>query len=62
VLTPNVTVTDTPIGMMLDVDGKKVEATELGPGMKLTATKIVESPRTEITTENVVTGVGTKKH
>jgi hypothetical protein len=29
--------------------------------MNLTATKIVESPRTEITTDSVVTGVGPKK-
>ena len=48
--------------MMFDVDGKKVEAMELRPGMNLTATKIVESPRTEITMENVVTGVGPKKY
>ena len=35
---------------------------ELRPGMNLTATKMVESPRTEITMNNVVTGVGPKKH
>jgi hypothetical protein len=29
--------------------------------MNITATKIVESPRTEITMDNVVTGVGPKK-
>ena len=51
-----------PPGMKFDVDGKKVEAMELRPGMNITATKIVESPRTEITTDNVVTGVGPKKH
>jgi hypothetical protein len=53
---------DVPAGMKFNVDGKMVEAMELRPGMNLTATKIVESPRTEITTDNVVTGVGPKKH
>ena len=52
---------DVPSGFKFDVDGKKLEAMELRPGMNLTATKIVESPRTEITTDNVVTGVGPKK-
>ena len=52
---------DVPEGMRFDVDGKKLEAMELRPGMHLTASKIVESQRTEITTENVVTGVGPKK-
>ena len=53
--------TDVPQGFMFDVDGRKVEAMQLRPGMNLTATKIVESPRTEITTDSVVTGVGPKK-
>ena len=53
---------DVPSGFKFDVDGKKLEAMELRPGMNLTATKIVESPRTEITTDNVVTGVAPKKH
>jgi hypothetical protein len=52
---------DVPQGFMFDVDGRKVEAMQLRPGMNLTATKIVESPRTEITTDSVVTGVGPKK-
>jgi len=30
---------------------------ELRPGMRISATKVVESPRTEITESNVVTGV-----
>ena len=51
-----------PPGMKFDVDGKMVEAMELRPGMNITATKVVEAPRTEITTDNVVTGVGPKKH
>ena len=50
-----------PSGFKFDVDGKKLEAMELSQGMNLTATKIVESPRTEITMDNVVTGVGPKK-
>ena len=53
---------DIPSGFKFDVDGKKVEAMELRPGMNIMATKIVEAPRTEITTDNVVTGVGPKKH
>ena len=53
---------DVPADMRFDVDGKKLEAMELRPGMNLTATKIVESQRTEFTTDNVVTGVGPKKH
>jgi hypothetical protein len=53
---------DVPAGMKFDVDGKKLEAMELRPGMNLTATKIVESQRTEVMTDNVVTGVGPKKH
>jgi hypothetical protein len=53
---------DIPNGFMFDVDGKKLEAMELRQGMNLTASKIVESQRTEITTDNVVTGVGPKKH
>lgn len=52
---------DIPNGFKFDVDGKKLEAMELRQGMKLTATKIVESPRTEVTMDNVVTGVGPKK-
>jgi hypothetical protein len=52
---------DIPSGFKFDVDGEKLEAMQLRPGMNLTATKIVESPRTEITTDAVVTGVGPKK-
>ena len=53
---------DIPPGFKFDVDGKKGEAMELRPGMNITATKIVESPRTEIAMSHVVTGVGPKKH
>ena len=52
---------DVPADMRFDVDGKKLEAMELRQGMNITATKIVEAPRTEIATDNVVTGVGPKK-
>ena len=52
---------DVPEGMKFDVDAKKLEAMELRQGMNLTASKIVESQRTEITMDNVVTGVGPKK-
>ena len=38
-----------PPEMRFDVDGKKLEAMELRQGMNLTATKIVESQRTEVT-------------
>jgi hypothetical protein len=37
------------------------EAMELRPGMKISATKVVEAPRTEITESNVVTGLGPRK-
>ena len=52
---------DIPSGFKFDVEGKKLEAMELRQGMNLVATKIVESPRTEVTMDNVVTGVGPKK-
>jgi hypothetical protein len=51
---------DIPSGFRFDVDGKKLEAMELRQGMNITATKIVESPRTEITMDSVVTGVSKK--
>ena len=51
---------DVPPGLKFDVDGQMKEAMELRPGMKITATKIVESPRIEITESNVVTGVAPK--
>ena len=50
-----------PPGLKFDVDGQMKEAMDLRPGMKITATKIVESPRTEITESNVVTGETPKK-
>ena len=40
---------EVPDGFKFDVDGKKLSAMELRPGMKLTGTKIVEEPVTVIT-------------
>ena len=47
-------------GLKFDVDGRMVEAMQLRPGMKLTATKVVEAPRTEVAQDAVVMGT-TKK-
>jgi hypothetical protein len=47
---------DVPPGFKFDVEGKQLEAMELRPGMKLTATKIVEEPLSVITKDVVVTG------
>ena len=52
---------DVPQGLKFDVDGQMKDAMELRPGMKVTATKVVEVPRTEIREDNAVTGVGPKK-
>jgi hypothetical protein len=52
---------EVPPGLKFDVDGQMKEAMELRPGMKISATKVVEAPRTEITESNVVTGLGPKK-
>jgi hypothetical protein len=51
---------DVPSGFKFDVEGKKLEAMELRPGMKLTATKIVEVPTSVITQDVVVTGTAPK--
>jgi hypothetical protein len=42
------------------VDGKPASVHELKKGMKVSATKIVEEPRTEISTKTVITGKGPK--
>jgi hypothetical protein len=49
-----------PEGLKFDVEGKQLSAMELRPGMKLTATKIVEEPVTSITQDVVVTGAAPK--
>jgi hypothetical protein len=51
---------DVPKGMKFDVDGQMKQAMELKPGMKITATKVVEAPRMELASTSVVTGT-TKK-
>jgi hypothetical protein len=49
-----------PDGFQFDVDGKKLSAMELRPGMKLKGTKIVEEPVSMITQDVVVTGTAPK--
>ena len=51
---------EVPSGFKFDVEGKKLEAMELRPGMKLAATKVVEEPTSVITKDIVVTGVAPK--
>jgi len=51
---------EVPAEFEFDVEGKKLSAMELRPGMKLTATKIVEEPKTVITQDVVVTGTAPK--
>ena len=51
---------EVPPDFKFDVDGKKLSAMELRPGMKLTATKVVEEPMHVITHDVVVTGVSPK--
>jgi hypothetical protein len=52
---------DVPAGFKFDVGGKQLEAMELRPGMKLTATRIVEEPVSVISHDVVVTGSAPKK-
>ena len=42
------------------VEGKPASVKELRKGMKVSATKIVEEPRTEISTKTVITGKAPK--
>jgi hypothetical protein len=49
-----------PDGFKFDVEGKKLSAMELRPGMKVTGTKIVEEPTAVITQDVVVTGTAPK--
>ena len=51
---------EVPSGFKFDVEGKRLEAMELRPGMKLVGTKIVEEPITSISQSVVVTGVAPK--
>jgi hypothetical protein len=43
------------------VQGKPASVSELRKGMKVSATRIVEEPKTEIETTTVVTGKAPKK-
>jgi len=49
-----------PSGFKFDVDGQKLEAMELRPGMILRGVKIVEEPLVEVTHDSVVTGTAPK--
>ena len=51
---------EVPSEFRFDVDGKKLSAMELRPGMKVTGTKIVEEPVNVITQDVVVTGAAPK--
>ena len=52
---------EVPLDFKFDVDGKQLSAMELRPGMKLTATKIVEEPHSEFVENIAVTGTAPKK-
>ena len=45
-----------PEGQKFDVDGQMVDAWGLKPGMKITATKVTETPETVVTQKAKVTG------
>jgi hypothetical protein len=49
-----------PEGFKFDVDGKQVSAMELKPGMRISATKVVEQPDKIIMQNIVVTGKAPK--
>ena len=49
-----------PEGFTFMVEGKPLSVNELRKGMKISATRIVEEPRTEISTKTVVTGTAPK--
>jgi len=51
---------DVPQGFKFTVEGKPTTIDDLRQGMKLSATKIVSEPRTEISKETVVTGKSPK--
>jgi hypothetical protein len=52
---------EVPADFKFDVDGKHLSAMELKPGMKLTATRIVEEPHSEFAENVTVTGTAPKK-
>jgi hypothetical protein len=45
-----------PANVKFDVDGRNMTAAQLQRGMKITATKVVEEPISQISQEAVVTG------
>jgi len=49
-----------PASFKFMVEGKPATVHELKQGMKVTATKIVEEPQTELSTETVITGKAPK--
>jgi hypothetical protein len=49
-----------PESYKFTVEGKQASVSELRKGMKVSATKIVEEPRTEISTTTVITGKAPK--
>jgi hypothetical protein len=49
-----------PESYQFNVSGKPATVKELRQGMKISATKIVEEPRTEISTDTVITGKAPK--
>ena len=50
-----------PSDFKFDVEGKQLSTMELKPGMKLSATRIVEVPHSVITEDIMVTGTAPKK-
>jgi len=49
-----------PDGQKFVVDGRPAGVDELRDGMKVSATRVIEEPRTEMSTETVVTGTAPK--
>ncbi len=49
-----------PDSFQFTVEGKPASVHDLKKGMKVTATKIVEEPRTEMSTDTVITGTAPK--
>ena len=49
-----------PDSFQFMVEGKPASVHDLKKGMKVTATKIVEEPRTEMSTDTVITGTAPK--
>jgi hypothetical protein len=50
-----------PDGFKFDVEGRKTGIDELRKGMKVSGSKVVEEPQTEISTQTQVTGTAPKK-